>query len=358
MILKLTLSIVLVLAPLAPVVHSLSSAYQTSHNIRKPSFKSGSQLYLFGRDPIGQMDLVETKKSSSEEELYVEMQLSEKKKKATTGTSTETLRFGGKQSYTSPILPLPSNHQSLLDFFANADNQAVLLTGGKDDSSVDPIILDPIDDVELIDVWKTNAKVMGAEEPDETMDQVLKVLPSGIRMITVVVCPETLIGTKLTTCKRKEASATPVDRDSSRIRIFPELQAVLIEDDPKAIGPKPLVWLFNKIVYGGDPESIDKGTKAAKKKDRNEKALLRVWAELVSKSDEGDDLTEPSFVFKADSEMELEFKFPRWLLKFFPLSKSKAEEISSAAITRELTANIKPAIDRFSELYMDEFDNF
>jgi len=357
MILKLSLSIVLVLAPLAPVVQSLSSTYQISHNIRKPSFKSGSQLYLFGRDRIDQLEFVETEKSTSEEELYVEMQQSENRK-ATTGTSTETLRFGGRQTYTSPILPLPSNHQLLLDFFANADNQAVLLTGGKAESSVEPIFLNLLDDVELIDVWKTNAKIMEAEEPDETMDKLLKVLPSGVRIITVVVCPESLVGVKLTTCKRKEASTTPIDGDSSSIRIFPELQVVLIEDEPKAIGPKPLVWLFNKVVYGGDPEGIDKITKAAKKKDRNERALLRVWAELVSQSEEGDDLPEPSFVFKADTELRLEFGFPRLLLKFFPLSKSKAEEITSAAINRELTANIKPAIDRFSELYMDEYHNF
>ena len=357
MILKPTLSIVLVLVPLAPVVQSLLSAYQISHNRRKPSFKSGSQLYLFGRDRTGQLDFVETEKSSSEEELYAEIQQLENGK-ATPGTSTETLRFGGRQNYTSPILPLPSNHQSLFDFFAKAENHAVLLTGGKAESSVEPFILNLMDDVELIDVWKTNAKIMEAEEPDETMDQVLKVLPAGIKIITISVCPESLVGVKLTTCKRTEASTTPLDGDSSSIRIFPEFQVVLIEDEPKAIGPKFLVWLFNKVVYGGDPESIDKIAKAAKKKDRKERALLRVWAELVSQSEEGDDLPEPSFVFKADTELRLEFGFPRLLLKFFPLSKSKAEEITSAAINRELTANIKPAIDRFSELYMDEYHNF
>jgi hypothetical protein len=333
-------------------VLSLSTIGRISHT-RSAESANNSKHRLFGI----QIEQVEQNIESDKEQNSSLSSSSEVKQPTSNGKkprSSETLRFGGTQNYTSRIMPLPSNHQTLLDFFSNVDNQVILLTGGKEDSTVTPIRLNPTtEDAHLIDLWKTNAKFMGAEEPNEETDQVMKVLPSGIRIITVEICPETVIGTKLTTCC-EQGEISEGDGDSSRL--LPEFQAVLIEDDPKAIGPKPLVWLFNKIVYGGNPEGNNERTNdlEEKKRNRDEKALLRVWAERALSSEDGRLLTEPSFVFKAESEMQLEFEFPRWLLKFFPLSKSKAEAVCSAAITRELTANLQPAIDQFSKAYMKE----
>jgi len=349
-------SLLLLIPCISKTVLSLSTIGRISHT-RSAESANNSKHRLFGI----QIEQVEQDIESNKEQLSSLSSSSEVKQPTSNGKNTkqrssETLRFGGTQNYTSRIMPLPSNQQALLDFFSNVDNQVILLTGGKEDSTVTPIRLNPTttEDAHLIDLWKTNAKFMGAEEPNEETDQVMKVLPSGIRIVTVEICPETIIGTKLTTTCCEQGEISEGDGDSSRL--LPEFQAVLIEDDPKAIGPKPLVWLFNKIVYGGNPEGNNERTKdlEEKKRNRDEKALLRVWAERALSSEDGRFLTEPSFVFKAESEMQLEFEFPRWLLKFFPLSKSKAEAVCSAAITRELTANLKPAIDQFSKAYMKE----
>ena len=39
----------------------------------------------------------------------------------------------------------------------------------------------------------------------------------------------------------------------------PEFQGVLISNEPRARGPRPVVWLFHKVLYGSkDPDFNDR----------------------------------------------------------------------------------------------------
>lgn len=252
---------------------------------------------------------------------------------------TETLQFGGSMNYTCPILPL--HKESLFEYFQDSTNQATLLTGGKDDGTVQHISLNQttFEGKEislLIEKWKQNAKLVKAKDPNPIQDFIIKVIPSGIKLLTVTICPETIVGTKFTMYQEGN--------------ILCDYEVVLIEDDPKAVGPKPLVWLFNKIVYGGNPDTMEMNDDI--ERNRNEKALLKVTAELVLIG-EGQSLSSPCFIIRGESKMMLEFEFPKLLLRFFPLSKKKAEEISSLAISKALELNLQPAIDKFCQGYLE-----
>lgn len=293
-------------------------------------------------------------------------------------SKTETLRFGGKNSYTSQIVPIPADAdlQNIHDFFAKFEHQKILLTGGKNDSS-EMEELDVQSDSVDSQKWIENAKFMGGDEPNFDRDRVHKVIPQGIKIVTLEVLPLSVIGTKI-------RSTAPNDVKGFRM---PEFQAVLIDDQPTAIGPRFSVWLFNKIVYGGNPNAEvkakgkgkeEKTASASKQRRRDEKAMLRFWAErrpvlqpLESESDpklgedsdsDLDSSTRSEYgsgsgsydlVFRGEAELWLEFEFPSILLRFFPLSKEKAEELCSDAISRALNINLQPAVEKFTEMYLE-----
>ncbi|GFH50099.1 hypothetical protein CTEN210_06575 [Chaetoceros tenuissimus] len=252
---------------------------------------------------------------------------------------TETLRFGGSMNYTSSTLPL--HKESLFEYFTDATNQAILLTGGKEDSTVQHISLNQTHFEKkeislLIEKWKENAQLVNAKPPNPIQDFMIQVIPSGINLLTVTICPETIVGTKFTMYQEGNTLC--------------DYEVVLIEDDPKAVGPKPLVWLFNKIVYGGNPDTMEMNNGI--ERNRNEKALLKATAEKVINDEKGQSLSSPAFTIRGESEMMLEFEFPKLLLRFFPLSKNKSEEISSLAISKALELNLQPAIDQFCQGYL------
>jgi len=316
---------------------------------------------------------------------------------------TETLQFGGIVNYTSQELPLPKNIQTLHSFFSVRTNQEILLTGGAGNSGsastgrsdddddgggggggcVEEISLDilppptpPSDNAAATDIlekWKANAFSMGASEPNPKKDTLLRVVPLTIPLSVAEVCPETLLGTKLTS--RDYPVYDDVSCGRTTVMPFPEFQAVLIEDYPRARGPKPLVWLFDRIIYGSgggtppvwvdsssivmsppatneDEDEEEKNSNnlnnnnSSSNRSRNEKALLRIWAEPTD--------TFENFVFTAEAKIRLEFAFPKLLLRFFPMDKDKAEEMCNNAIAKALQSNLKPAVEELTRLYIGQ----
>jgi len=276
----------------------------------------------------------------------VRVGVNEEKEIEKESSKTEKLRFGGKNSYTSQIVPIPADAdlQNIHEFFATFEHQKILLTGGKNESS-EMEELDVQSDSVDSQKWVENARFLGGDEPNFDRDRVHKVIPPGIKIVTLEVLPLSVIGTKI-------RSTAPNDVEGFRM---PEFQAVLIDDQPTAIGPRFSVWLFNKIVYGGNPNvkvkaeaggKEEKIASASKERRRDEKAMLRFWAERRPVSQQSDprlgkhsdsDLDSSTkseyrsesydLVFRGEAELWLEFEFPTILLRFFPLSKEKAEEL-------------------------------
>jgi len=260
------------------------------------------------------------------------------------------LRFGGKYSYKSQIFSYPSSSPSipsdtvlndfLFNFFSEEKSQHILLSGGTN-STIQKVSMEGSEYDELLRKWneKISSSSLEAKMPEPHVDPVVVVTPPGIDILTVSIIPTTTIGTKLT------------EVDSSiggQLRKLPEFQATLIEDEPMAQGPKFFVWLFNKIVYGGNPDEI---VQHHSSNDRNETALLRFYVEPVTQED-GVNSDGINFAFVAESSMWLEFLFPKLLLRFFPMKKEKAEELCSGAIVKALEKNMKPAMEEFCKEYM------
>ncbi len=254
----------------------------------------------------------------------------------------ELLSFGGTYTYTSQqfLLPLPIEkvEENLLHFFHDESIQHLLLSGGKNSTITRLPSDEKLLTSDIITKWESQVKSLEVEMPDPSTDSVVVVTPPGIELVTVKVIPTTTIGTKVVT-------RTALD---DKI-ILPEFQGILIEDEPRAVGPRFFVWLFNKITYGGDPDHetiIDR-----KQNNRRESALLRVYIDSVEINDDG----AVSFSVVAESFLRLEFDFPKLLLRFFPMRKEKAEKLCSDAILKALETNMLPAMESFCEEFVKSY---
>lgn len=279
---------------------------------------------------------------------------------------TATLRFGGKLSYASQPFPIPEDVTTLKDFITAPKHQHVLLLGGNSNITgtefLDPSSLTP----EFVQRWKEQSNKIGGNEPMLDVDRVVRVVPAAIDVFTVRILPESLIGVShRSSCRLLQTKLSPLStkarKIAERMQMVPEYEAVLIDDEPRAEGPAPLVWLFNRIVHGGRNSADRK----SEKRKRSEIAVLRVYTEpLCVGCTAGNDYNassylneEESFVFKAESELWLQFDFPRYLMRFFPMGKAKAEDICSKAIMKALELNLAPAVDSFSDLYLASIYN-
>ena len=249
----------------------------------------------------------------------------------------ESLIFGGTYRYKSKQYSLSCTTKELeknfFDFFNDERIQELLLSGGKD-STIQPINDNELTS-EMILKWYEQAEFLGIDKPDPSVDSVAIVTLKGVEILTVKVIPTTTIGAKVTT------RATTIDEV-----LLPEYQGIMIEDQPKAIGPKFFTWLFNKMIYGGDPDEITNKNES----NRNESVLLKVHIDTKEMKD-GD----ISFNFVAESYMRLEFLFPKLLLRFFPLKKEKAEKLCSDAILKALKTTMQPTMDSFCEEFEISF---
>ena len=247
----------------------------------------------------------------------------------------ESLIFGGTYTYRSKTYSLSLTMQELEDnlfhFLGDERIQHMLLSGGKN-STIIKVNIDEFSS-DIVSKWYEQADFVKAEQPDLSADSVVIVTPPGVELVTVKVIPTTTIGTKIL--------SKPYDSDNN----LPEFQATLIEDEPRAVGPRFFVWLFNKVVYGGNPDEVIN----KKENRRNESALLKLY---IDPTEVNDGMI--SFCFVAESYMRLEFLFPRLLLRFFPLKKEKSEKLCTDAILKALETNMIPAMESFC----DEFERY
>ena len=234
----------------------------------------------------------------------------------------EIIKFGGEICYHSDPLPFPTNGNTISDFFATKQHQNILLRGNGD-NTVEFLSSDVVDN-NLRRKWAEQSSLVGGENPGE-IDEVVLVTPPGIGMVGIKIFPTSTMGTKCFEFQRPNTTMS-----------LPEYQVVLIEDEPRAEGPRFLVWIFNKISFGLEG-------KKSSPENRRQQAFMRLWAEPL------DD--EKKVVFKAVISMWIEIKFPSFLLRFFPMKKNEAEDLCSAAIIKELERSSLTGIDNFCIAY-------
>jgi len=285
----------------------------------------------------------------------------------------DVLTFGARISYTTDPTSLPPTDnnnteetKTLTHFFQR--NHGILLRGGHDELDDEgayqklPLSSDSDSNKrhdrrarQLIRRWREQCVVVDAPAPDLAQgDYVAEVETQGITIGGIEIVPTSVIGVKIVEDKGGDGNgaggggggvggvAKPIP--------MPEFQGVLISNEPRARGPRPVVWLFNKILYGKNNPNFDNkdDDEDDNNQDRQTTSLVRVWTELIDDDREG---SAQLLVFRATTFLQIKIFYPRTLSRLFPMGKGTAEKLCSGAIAKALEKNLFPAMKQFYRAY-------
>jgi len=110
---------------------------------------------------------------------------------------------------------------------------------------------------------------------------------------------------------------------------MPEYRFILLESTTKAEGPRPLVWLFNKL------------TKAENNQEQSTFSYTRISGEIRG----------GKLVFHANARLEVRINIPRVMLKLLPVKLETFEEQGSKSLEGAMK-DLERSINRFKDAYI------
>ncbi len=229
-------------------------------------------------------------------------------------------------------------------FFLNTDH---LLSAGK---SVHSKIVPKTS--ELLNEWAIACGQVGACPPNTDKGVITSVRTAGITIPGLKVEWSAIIGTNLVYGNQYYPD---------RYHQHPELEFVLIKDETKASGAKPMLWIYNKLTRNRSQSQKEKGKRRSSKMDTKLFTRLGFYKEEEppsAASNSSKDIVHgknDSFMIRCDGTMEMKFRMPSMIGKLaFSSSKSgnqkaKAERNISHLITRQIEKDADQNIQRWEE---------
>jgi len=262
----------------------------------------------------------------------------------------DVLTIGAQISYSSDPAPAPASETKTLEHFFQR-HHGILLRGGYDDGDKGAYPLERLSfndgdskrSRQLLHIWKQQCVDVDAKLPDLDnngdggSDYMAAVKTEGISICGVKMAPTSVIGVKILPSEVQ----TNCDDRKGKGMMMPEFQGVLIKNDMRAQGPRPVVWLFNTMLYGNKNPDYD-----AEHKMMNTASLTRVWTEFT----DGD---EQRLVFRATSFMQIKIFYPQTLSKLLPMGKGAVESLCSKLIAKALENSLFPAMKQFHRVYQE-----
>ena len=117
-----------------------------------------------------------------------------------------------------------------------------------------------------------------------------------------------------------------------------EYRFALLSSQSRAEGPKPLLWLFNKLT-AADDDQMDRSPK-----EQTSFSFTRVWTE---KTHEGE------VVFNTNARLEIRINIPKLIMRLLPVKLEKFEEQGSASIQKLLDRDLGASMERFKTTYLE-----
>eukprot|EP01083_Nonionella_stella_P285644 972389_1 len=131
------------------------------------------------------------------------------------------------------------------------------------------------------------------------------------------------------------------ESSSSSSSFYPEYQFTLLESNLKPNGPRPIVWLFNKLTKYRDSTS----------------SFTKVRVEEVqnvqdSSNSNSNNNKQPKIAFVTDARLETNMHLPSRLLRVLPnVNISKFETQGSEAVQKLLEKELEPALNGFCNAF-------
>jgi len=239
--------------------------------------------------------------------------------------------FVAAREHSTPPLPMPQSPTTLDDFFSKKENCDLLFAAEATLSEVDS------PSPELWDMLNDSASYYehypGMVKPDST---------TPIRFIELANAPMHFIGVTLHSTATvgihylQGSSFSP----KSEHHGFPEFHFYLLSTNLEARGPKPLVWLFYKLI---GKKQGEEGISTASASRFQTSGFTRVWAEAVEKK----------VIFHNAARLESRLRIPSVLLSLMPFSVEHLEQQGSGSLQIAIDKDMEPAAERFEEAYIN-----
>lgn len=244
------------------------------------------------------------------------------------GKMTE-LRFGASTRFkTEPVpRPRPSRGETMSEFFSLKQYRDCIFSA-KPGSTVEEC--GPPSPEEL-KRWTDEATRLGASMGAPVAipshdDKLVRLRSPGMSFPGIKLVMTTTMGTKLI--------LPPVAKRMFSTDV--EYQFTLLDEELKAVGPKALVWLFNKLT----------GAHKSTESEPMSHIFSRVYAEPING---GSDV-----VFKNHATVEIRVKFPSLLLRLIPFAnKEKIEKKNSFSIQKTLDEDAPLGMNKFRDAYLE-----
>jgi len=260
---------------------------------------------------------------------------------------SSSLQFVGHTIFTSDPLPFPKSNGLLMEFFTNPDHRRHLLLGeGAPEPFEDGASLPAVQSIardqrtaQLLERWAGEAEAARIKScgkmapPDFDQDELLLVKSSGIPF---------LLGTKILV--ESIVSAKVVTTQHS----FPGYQFLLLQDTVRIDGPRPLLWLYERIMSFKDDN----------KQMTHSYSMVTVQPTTATTSEEDDISTDqpPHMTMTSESTIEINIDIPQVMIQMLPLSRETANRQGSAAIQKSFEVKGKPGLDNFIQAYRKWYD--
>jgi hypothetical protein len=119
---------------------------------------------------------------------------------------------------------------------------------------------------------------------------------------------------------------------------LPKYLFVLVGEKRSVKGPKPLVWLYNKMTGVNGDEDTDTACYS------KPKGGVFTYSSIVDKDD--------APAFNVDVHLRIVIEFPKYVMRLLPASKEKIEEQGSNACARAVSKDVELAVRNVREAFL------
>ena len=232
------------------------------------------------------------------------------------------LTFSGQIVKSSqPLATSAEERAHLIEFFQSTNARNTLFV-----SDAPPVPIHPVTP-QLVRSWQAEAQRLGAVLPDASSSNeqqtVMQLCSNGISFSGLVVETTVLCGAKLI----------------SGSGLLPAYEFTMIQDSTQARGPRLLMWIYNQVMG-----LVGNNNRQTNNPPKTTTSLCRISLAEASNGGLG---------IHFESSFQVQMKLPSFLLKVLPVSKSRAEQQGSAAVTGFVQKGVVDSMQRFEETFAE-----
>jgi len=243
--------------------------------------------------------------------------------------------FRATKLASTPPVHLPTA-KAVEDFFATDEYRDILFSGGSDVQKIDH----PSET--LMQIFKRESSALpGNFETGLCAEELKSVV---VQIDSPVKFPGLLVSTVVT----MGAQLLLLPQNGDDKAMYPEYRFVLLESNMKADGPRPLVWLFNKLTGSGDTKKGNTGDTDDVLPQPTTSSSTRTWAEPAEDN---------KVIFRTNSQLTTKINIPSVMMKLLPVKLEKFEEQGSASLQKVLDKDVEPALVLFHKAYTKWISN-